>query len=43
MMMNDDSIDRFFHWIVQKAIRQKERIIVDGNMNYLIMTSVEFY
>jgi hypothetical protein len=24
-MMNDDSTDRFFHWIVQKAIRQEEK------------------
>lgn len=24
-MMNDDNIDRFFHWIVQKAIRRKEK------------------
>ena len=24
MMMNDDNIDRCIHWIVQKAIRQKE-------------------
>jgi hypothetical protein len=28
--MNDDNIDRLFHWIIQTAIRQKEKNVSTG-------------
>ena len=40
-MMNDDSTDRFVHWIVQTAIRENEKNVAQGDMNYRIMTSIE--
>lgn len=42
---DDDNTDRFFHWIVKKSNKteRKESKLTGSKMNYLIMTSVEFY